>query len=43
MQRLFTGGSVKAIKQVISYLLKQGHQVLNIDLAPLTIPTIFIN
>ncbi|WP_435354349.1 hypothetical protein [Emticicia sp. SJ17W-69] len=43
MQILFTGGSLKAIKQVISYLLKQSHQVLNIDLTPLTIPNIFIN
>lgn len=32
---LFTGGSGKAGKHVIPYLLAQGHQVLNLDLVPL--------
>jgi nucleoside-diphosphate-sugar epimerase len=31
----FTGGSGKAGKHVIPYLLKQGHRVMNVDLAPL--------
>lgn len=31
----FTGGSGKAGKHVISYLLKQGHRVMNVDLKPL--------
>lgn len=35
---LFTGGSGKAGKHVISYLLAQGHQVLNLDLVPLDHP-----
>lgn len=34
----FTGGSGKAGKHVIPYLLNQGHQVLNIDLKPLDYP-----
>lgn len=34
----FTGGSGKAGKHVISYLLEQGHQVLNVDLKPLQYP-----
>ncbi|WP_339629906.1 NAD(P)-dependent oxidoreductase [uncultured Maribacter sp.] len=38
-QRLcFTGGSGKAGKHVISYLLAQGHKVMNVDLAPLDLP-----
>ncbi|MBL4805668.1 MAG: NAD(P)-dependent oxidoreductase [Rhodobacteraceae bacterium] len=32
---LFTGGSGKAGKHVIEYLLAQGHRVLNVDLVPL--------
>jgi len=35
---LFTGGSGKAGKHVIAYLLAQGHQVLNLDLVPLDHP-----
>ncbi|MGB3143906.1 MAG: NAD(P)-dependent oxidoreductase [Maribacter sp.] len=38
-QRIFfTGGSGKAGKHVIPYLLDQGHQVLNVDLEPLDHP-----
>jgi len=32
---LFTGGSGKAGKHVIEYLIAQGHRVLNVDLGPL--------
>lgn len=35
---LFTGGSGKAGKHVIPYLLAQGYQVLNFDLVPLDYP-----
>jgi nucleoside-diphosphate-sugar epimerase len=38
MRILFTGGSGKAGKHVISYLLNQGHKVLNVDLKPLVLP-----
>ena len=31
----FTGGSGKAGKHVIPYLLNQGHRVMNVDLVPL--------
>lgn len=34
----FTGGSGKAGKHVIPYLLEQGHRVMNVDLAPLNHP-----
>ncbi|EAZ82829.1 NAD-dependent epimerase/dehydratase family protein [Algoriphagus machipongonensis] len=34
----FTGGSGKAGKHVIPYLLDQGHQVMNVDLKPLNYP-----
>lgn len=34
----FTGGSGKAGKHVISYLLAQGHRVMNVDLTPLDMP-----
>ncbi|SOD79927.1 NAD-dependent epimerase/dehydratase family protein [Spirosoma fluviale] len=34
----FTGGSGKAGKHVIPYLLDQGHNVLNVDLTPLNHP-----
>ena len=34
----FTGGSGKAGKHVIPYLLEQGHRVLNLDLKPLDHP-----
>lgn len=32
---LFTGGSGKAGKYVIAYLINQGHKVLNVDMTPL--------
>lgn len=35
---LFTGGSGKAGRHVVPYLLEQGHRVLNIDLVPLDYP-----
>jgi nucleoside-diphosphate-sugar epimerase len=35
---LFTGGSGKAGKHVIPYLLNQGHRVMNVDLVPLNHP-----
>ena len=35
---LFTGGSGKAGRHVIPYLLEQGHRVLNADLEPLELP-----
>ena len=35
---IFTGGSGKAGKHVIPYLIDQGHRVLNIDLTPLNYP-----
>ncbi len=35
---LFTGGSGKAGKHVVPYLLAQGHKVLNVDLTPLDYP-----
>jgi nucleoside-diphosphate-sugar epimerase len=38
MRIFFTGGSGKAGKHVIPYLLEQGHQVLNVDLMPLNQP-----
>ncbi|MBB3841160.1 nucleoside-diphosphate-sugar epimerase [Runella defluvii] len=38
MRILFTGGSGKAGKHVIPYLLEQGHKVLNLDLTPLHHP-----
>ena len=34
----FTGGSGKAGKHVVAYLLEQGHKVLNVDLTPLDYP-----
>lgn len=37
MRILFTGGTGKAGKHVIQYLLNQGHKVLNVDLVPLNI------
>ena len=36
----FTGGSGKAGKYVISYLLDQGHRVMNVDLVPLDHPRV---
>ncbi|UHG94956.1 NAD-dependent epimerase/dehydratase family protein [Spirosoma oryzicola] len=38
MRVFFTGGSGKAGKHVIPYLLGQGHQVMNVDLTPLDHP-----
>jgi nucleoside-diphosphate-sugar epimerase len=38
MRILFTGGSGKAGKHVIPYLLDQGHKVMNVDLTPLQHP-----
>ncbi|PZX60354.1 nucleoside-diphosphate-sugar epimerase [Algoriphagus ratkowskyi] len=35
---LFTGGTGKAGKHVVSYLLDQGHRVMNVDLKPLDHP-----
>ena len=35
MRILFTGGSGKAGRHAIAYLLAQGHKVLNVDLVPL--------
>lgn len=38
MRILFTGGSGKAGRHVIRYLLDQGHRVLNVDLVPCELP-----
>ena len=38
MRIFFTGGSGKAGKHVIPYLLEQGHRVMNVDLTPLKHP-----
>jgi nucleoside-diphosphate-sugar epimerase len=38
---LFTGGSGKAGKHVIPYLLDQGHKVMNVDLKPLHHPGVY--
>jgi nucleoside-diphosphate-sugar epimerase len=38
MRILFTGGSGKAGKHVVPYLLEQGHRVVNVDLTPLDHP-----
>lgn len=38
MRVLFTGGSGKAGRHAIPYLLAQGHEVLNLDLVPLDCP-----
>jgi nucleoside-diphosphate-sugar epimerase len=38
MRILFTGGSGKAGRHVVPYLLAQGHRVLNVDLVPLDHP-----
>lgn len=37
---LFTGGSGKAGKHVVAYLLDQGHSILNVDLVPLEHPKV---
>lgn len=36
----FTGGTGKAGKHVISYLIEQGHSVMNVDLTPLNHPRV---
>lgn len=38
MRIFFTGGSGKAGRHVIPYLLEQGHRVMNVDLTPLNHP-----
>ncbi len=38
MRIFFTGGSGKAGKYVIPYLLNKGHRVMNVDLSPLDYP-----
>lgn len=38
MRILFTGGSGKAGRHAIAYLLAQGHRVVNVDLTPLDLP-----
>lgn len=38
MRILFTGGSGKAGRHAIAYLLAQGHRVVNLDLVPLDLP-----
>jgi nucleoside-diphosphate-sugar epimerase len=35
---IFTGGSGKVGRYVVPYLVERGHQVMNIDLAPLDLP-----
>jgi len=35
MRILFTGGTGKAGRHAVAYLIEQGHRVLNVDLAPL--------
>lgn len=35
---VFTGGSGKAGRHVVPYLVAQGHQVLNVDLVPMACP-----
>lgn len=41
MRIVFTGGSGKAGRHCIPYLLAQGHQVLNLDLVPLDNPDVY--
>lgn len=38
MRILFTGGSGKAGRHVVTYLLERGHRVLNLDRVPLDLP-----
>jgi nucleoside-diphosphate-sugar epimerase len=40
MRIFFTGGSGKAGKHAISYLIDQGHRVMNVDLKPLDDPRV---
>lgn len=37
---LFTGGSGKAGRHVVPYLVDRGHRVVNVDLTPLDHPTV---
>ena len=37
---MFTGGSGKAGRHVVPYLVERGHQVLNIDITPLDNPEV---
>ena len=37
---MFTGGSGKAGRHVVQYLVERGHQVLNIDTKPLDNPKV---
>lgn len=41
MRILFTGGSGKAGRHVVTHLVAQGHQVLNLDLVPSNIDGVF--
>jgi nucleoside-diphosphate-sugar epimerase len=41
MRIVFTGGSGKAGRHVIPYLLSKGHQVLNLDLIPFPDPKVY--
>lgn len=41
MRILFTGGSGKAGRHVVTHLVAQGHRVLNLDLTPANIPGAF--
>lgn len=40
MRILFTGGSGKAGRHAVAYLVEQGHHVLNVDLTPLDHPRV---
>lgn len=40
MRILFTGGSGKAGREVVPYLLDRGHRVINVDLVPLDDPRV---
>ena len=40
MRILFTGGSGKAGREVIPYLIERGHRVMNVDLKPLDDPRV---
>ena len=40
MRILFTGGSGKAGREVVPYLIERGHRVMNVDLVPLDDPRV---
>lgn len=40
MRILFTGGSGKAGRHAVAYLVARGHRVLNLDLVPLDLPSV---